>query len=241
MIRSEAKQALASKLGVSLSGVIAGQNDLFSEADLNDAIQAGVQLTWDYRSWPFAEDALTITLAEADLTNGYIDQPNTFEDGSIYLMTVNGKPWGKRVHRSYVAYFAEQPDSDAEIWADYKRLVFMNTNALSVGDEVVFYGKLRAPTLALDADRLPFSPENDNDETSGNRAVVDFAYAEILASDKKKQESQAELERKKAYQKLDLLWKPMPERDANEQNQGASFFNVPNYFGQGGGPSSTQF
>lgn len=227
---SEAKTALASKLNISLSTI--SQNGLFSESELADFIVSACQIAWDYRPWTFTLDSMKTTLTAEDLARGYLDYPNNFEDESIWLLTVAGKEWGKREFADFKHFLAENPTSSEKIWAEFRRIYFLNMTAVSVGDEVEIYGKLRPTTPSATTDKLPFSPENDNDENSGNRAIVNLAYAEALGSEKKNDPAGAEVERKKAFQTLDRLWAPMAERRARKQSQNRPFFNVPDFFGR---------
>ncbi len=66
-----------------------------------------------------------------------------------------------------------------------------------------------------------------------------LGYAEALDSDKKKQPQQAEIERKKAYQTLDALWKPFADQKALMQSAGRPMFEVPDFLSQG--KNSSQF
>jgi hypothetical protein len=232
---SEAKLALCRKLDIDYDKI--AQNALFTEADLLDYIQTGTQLAWAYRLWEFTLDALKTAWNGSDT---YLDYPNTFEDKSVYLLTVNDEEWGKRNFPDFKRYLSNNPTADDEIWSEFQRRIFPNTNALAVSDELCMYGKLRAPTLSLSADKLPFSPENDNDENSGNRAIVELAFGEALGSSKKKDKAGAEAAQKRAYGWLDVLWAPMDERDSVEQHQDRAFFeNVPDFFGHAGTGRST--
>jgi hypothetical protein len=234
MILSEAQEALCDKLNINFAKI--AQNALFSAADLIDHIQAGAQEAWAYKPWTFTLDALDTTWTD----EAYLDYPNRFEDQSIFLLTVNEEEWEPKNFMDFKRWQAQNPDANDEYWATFKRLYFVNTNALTSGDTISVYGKLRCPLLSLAADKLPFSPENDNDETSGNKAIVILAYADALASDKKKNPGQAEIERKKAFGMLDTLWKPMPERTSKDQHLDRPFFtDVPDFFrGSGTGRST---
>jgi hypothetical protein len=224
----EAKQALARKLDISLTDI--ANNDLFTEADLGDFVQAGVNVAWDYKPWTFSEGTRSTTAADQD----YYSYPQEFEDESISRVTVGGKTYGKRNFDDYNAYLAEWPSDTNYLFSDHGRFYFLNRNAYAVGDTITITGKLRAPVLSADADLLPFSPDTDNYESSGNRAVIHFAFAEALGSEKLKNYAQAEAERKTGFRILDLLWKPMGQRRANEQSLDRPFFTaLPDMFGRG--------
>lgn len=225
----EARQALARKLDIDLSTI--ANNDLFAEADLNDFIDAGVKRAWDYKPWSFTEKTYSTTSTAAD----YYDYPADFEDESITRITVGGTRYPKKDFDDYQRFLNDWPTIAAEMWSDHGRFYFVNGNAHAVGVTIQVTGKLRAPTLSADADLLPFSPSTDNQESSGNRAIIHFAYAEALSSEKLKNYAQAVIEEKRAYDILDTLWKPMASRRANEQSVNRPFFDAPDYFGGGWG------
>lgn len=225
---SEAKQALANKLNISLADI--SSNALFSDSDLTTAIDLAAKRAWNYRRWPFTLDALKVAYSAPSSGEYYLDYPNTFEDDSIYLLTVNDAEWGKRNFADYKKWFSDNPTSTEKIWASFKRTWFANKNSLSNADEIALYGKLKATTLSADSDLLPFSPDLDNDEDSGNQAIVRLAFADILASEKKREYGQAAVEEKAAYAMLDVLWAPMKEREAREQSENRPFFDVPDFF-----------
>jgi hypothetical protein len=235
MTLGEAKIALSGKLNIDYAKI--AQNALFSDSELGAFVQTGASLSWAYHRWDFTEDALKFLW---DGIDAYFDYPNVFEDRSIFLLTVNDQEWGKRNFADFKRYMKQNPTSTEEIWAEFKRQYHLNTNPLVVSDEICVYGKLRAPILALSTDLLPFSPENDNDENSGNSAVIDLAFSEALGSEKKKAYTQADAEKKKAYAKLDILWAPSGELESIEQHQDRPFFeNVPDFFrGSNGHPTS---
>lgn len=83
-------------------------------------------------------------------------------------------------------------------------------------------------------DKLPFSPDLDDLEYSGNRAIVHLAYAEALVSRKYNESDRATLEEAAAFNILKILWAPFAEARANSQSKDRPFFNVPDFFGSGG-------
>lgn len=238
MTYDEAKQALARKLNIDYTKI--AQNALFSAADLGDFVQAAAQAAWDAHPWTFKEKTLKLTLSAADLTAGYLDYPQTFEDESIHPLLVAGTPFDKKNFDDYRKYLDENPDTEDEIWSEHGRFYFINMNAVTAGDEVNVTGKLRCPVLSATGDLLPFSPDTDNNENSGNRAIIDLAYAEALGSEKKKEYGQAETERKRAMATLSKIWEPMAARKSAEQHQDRAFFaGVPDFFQKGNTGRST--
>lgn len=229
MTNLEAKQALARKLDIDFADI--ANDDLFTSTDIQDFIQSGLALAWDAYPWAFKEgDWTTVTTSD-----GYNDYPSDCEDESIDRLYIDDNEYRKVNFADYQKFLAENPDSTERIWSEHKRFYFYNTNADTVGSEAWFTGVKRASSLSADADLLPFSPTTDNQENSGNRAIIDLAYSEALGSEKLKNYSQAEAERKKALALLSSLWKPIGERRTAEQSQERPFFDVSDFFGPSNG------
>jgi hypothetical protein len=241
MLFSESKQSLARLLNIDYTNI--ASNPLFSDADLGDYIQTGVNRAWDAYPWSFTEGAKHMTAA-VDPSTGllpvYIMYPETFEDESAKRLIVTGKGEFEKISfGDYQKFLDDNPLATDKIWADYNRRIFINKNSYSIGDEVSIWGKLRATTLVNASDTLPFSPDTDNEENSGNQAVVHLAYAEVLNSEKMKDPNQGALEEKSALEMLAALWAPMGQRRAAEQAKDRPFFNVPDLFPRrGSGPTS---
>jgi hypothetical protein len=225
---SEGKTYLANKLNIDYTQI--ANNALFSDADLSDFLNRASKRAWDYRGWPFTIEALKLTYSPPVSGEYYQDYPNTFEDESVFLLTVNDKEWGKRNFADYKKWFSDNPTATDTLWADFKRVWFANKLALNSGDEIAVYGKLKAYKLINATDLFPFSPDADDNENSGNQAIVRLAFADALASEKKREYQLALAEEKAALAMLDALWAPYAERKAREQSQNRSFFDVPDYF-----------
>jgi hypothetical protein len=232
MTNQEAKQHLARKLNIDYSDI--ANNDLFSEADLQAFIQLGLIKAWDYKPWPFTKKAKKTTTVDTD----YYDHDSELMNGSIYRLVVGGKEYKKVIDEDYFKHFEDYPTSTERIWIELENFIFVNKNAYTVGDVMCLFGKKFPITLSGASDLLPFSPVTDNREHSGNEAIVQLAFGEALASEKKNDYDKAEVERKKAYQTLDILWKPFAEQRALLQSKGRPMFDVPNFFGNGNKNSS---
>jgi hypothetical protein len=239
MTLTEAKEHLARKLDITYSDI--ANNDLFSDDDLAQFIQLGITKAWDYKPWDFSEGSKTATTISDMLTSGYADYPQDIQSGSIYLLKIDGKEYKKLLFQDYLKFLEDYPDATDKLWSEQKRFVFMNPNAYSAGQVLDMYGKLMPPHLSSGSSILPFSPDTDNQEHSGNEAIVLLGFSEALDSDKKKNPSQAEIERGKAYQILDLLWKPFADSRSTLQSKNRPFFDVPNFFGPGANQSTGNF
>lgn len=224
MTQLEAKQHLSRKLNIDYSDI--ANNDLWSDTDLQTVIQLGVLKAWDYRNWPFTQNSATGTTAGATIA-----APQTLMAGSIFLLRINSKEYKKLLYEDYLKYLEDYSSATDRIWSEYKRTIYLNANSFTVGQAYELYGKGLAPTLSSSGDLLPFSPDADNYEHSGNEAIVQLAYSEALDSEKLNKSPQAEIERKKAYDTLNILWKPFAESRALLQSKGRAMFNTPDFFG----------
>ncbi len=229
MTLGESKQHLARKLNINYSDI--ANNDLFTDTDLGELIKLGLIKAWDYKPWDFTEGSKTATTVSDMLTSGYADYPNDFQSGSIYLLRINGEEYKKILFQDYLKFQEDYVNSSERVWSEQKRFVFINPNSYSAGQVLDMYGKLMPPILTLSTDLLPFSPDSDNYEHSGNEAIVLLAYSEALASEKKKNPQQAEIERGKAYQLLDLIWKPFEDSRSYLQSKNRPMFDTHDYFG----------
>jgi hypothetical protein len=238
----EAKKQLCSgKLNTSYANIIAAKNQLFSQQNLDDAINAGIQRAWDYKIWPFSEATDTETGSSASNPFSISMTGKGFLGESAFLAIVNGVPWvgqgaGKRNFRDFMNWFANYPSDKSKIWAEFGGSLYYNANAITVPYTIVVYGKSYAPVYVTDADDdvlMPFSVESDAGEdtdSSGNAAIILFAYAYLLSSEKKKNAAQAMQEEKRAYAILDAVWAPIAEGKAQNNPQNQPFFNTQDYF-----------
>jgi hypothetical protein len=224
----EAQQALCRKLDIDYATISA--NGLFSLDDIKDYIIQGSMQAWDYTFWDFAEHSKTATLLSGDITNGYISYPPDIAPSTCYYLSIGGKKFEKKSFETFTKWFQDYPTNEEKIWAEFKRLLFFNTNSASAGDVVDLYGKRVMPTLSADTDLMIFSPDSDLYEMSGNQAVILLAYAEALSSEKKKNAKQAKVEEEKAFGLLKMLSEQLEQGRSAEQSKNRPMFQVPDYF-----------
>jgi len=220
----EAKQQLSLKLDINYSDI--ANNGLFADADLGLLINSAIQDAWDYKPWPFTQKAKTATT----LSTPYYDYPQDLMLGSAYLVEVTGNEYKKIQYEDYAKWFKDNPTATDRIWSEWESFIFINQNAYTVGDTLDIYGKKIAPQMANPTDLLPFTPISDSYEYSGNNAIVGLAFSEALASDKKNNPQQSVIEAKKAYNTLDLLWKPFADQKATLQSKNRPMFTPPDFY-----------
>jgi len=230
MTYQEAQIELCRSLNIDFTDI--ANNDLISLTDIKNWLKVGIKRAWDFKPWDFSEGAKTETVQVGDVTNGYIDYPTDIQSGSISMLLSSAEedPFEKLLYKDYMKWRKQHSGDDDLYYSEYKRFLFINPKAVSVGDVLDIYGKLKAPVLTNDNDLMPFSPDSDNQEYSGNDAIVALAYAEALYSDKKKNSNQARLEEKRAFEMLELLWKPFADSRSLLQSKNNPAFDVPDFF-----------
>jgi len=221
---------LATQLDIDYATI--ANNELFSDANLQAYINRAIQRAWDYKPWPFTQKAEALLTTPA---TDYYDSPGAIMLDSGFRLTVAGKEYKILSMQAYQKYLADNPTGTDRVCAFWESFVFINANAYTPGDEIVFFGKQYAPVLSADADLMPFSLISDNNEHSGNGAIVQLAYAEALESEKKqnpmlRKSVIASTERKDAYDTLDLLWKPFGEFFSNQQQGARAMIDMPDFF-----------
>jgi hypothetical protein len=230
----DAEAALCKELNLDFTDVITnGTNTLFAKSDIDGYINDAVKRAWDYKPWTFTEGVVSGTMGTPSTTP--IAYPATFEDESMFLVIVNGIPWigpnnGKRNFAEYMRWLAKFPTDPSLIWTEYARQYYLNPAAYSSGQSYSIYGKLRATTLANSTDLLPFSPSSDNEENSGNHAIILLAYSDALLSDKKQNIAGGKDQEQRGMMLLDTVWEPMGERKAEKMAEHQPFFNTHDMF-----------
>ena len=228
MTFDEAKSALATKLNISYSDI--ANNGRFTDSDLGLWVNLACLQVWDLHPWDFTEIVKTITLTSDDITNGYINYPTDVVSGSAQFVRVDSKMWVKRGYRSYLTTLENNTSATDKIWSEMGRLIFFNTNATAAAGVLDLFGKKRFAKLSNTSDLLPFSPDTDDNEYSGNQAVIRLAFAEALGSEKMQNPNQANTERQTALQILELLWKEFAQNRALDQQKDVPIFDVPDFF-----------
>ena len=231
MTLDEGKKELCRKLDIDYATI--ASNQLFSDTDLLEWINLGILRAWDYKPWDFTEWAKTGAIGASEYTNGYIDYPTDFVSGTVWLIKIATKKFRKIRFADFLQYQEDFPSGADKVCAEHRRFIFFNKNACAQGNAVDFYGKKKATQVVNATDLFPFSPDTDNNEYSGNQAIVLLAYSEALASDKKKDLNRSVIEEKRAYQILDILWKEFSENRSLDQSKNNPIFDVPDYFGKG--------
>jgi len=230
MTYSEAQKELCSRLNIDYSDI--ANNPVFSLDEIKRWINLAIQRAWDYARWIFSEKAVYTQTS----TSEYYDYPDEFISDSITILKVedeNGKmkTYKKITFEDYQKYREENEDGTNKVFSDFRRFYFINPNAFDkvVGRKIEIWGKKRAKKLTADTDLLPFSPDTDDEENSGNEAIVKLAYAIALASEKKREPARAAREEAEAYAILEIIAKREREEQARYQTKDRPLFRVPRF------------
>jgi len=225
----EAQKELCSKLNIDFADI--ANNPVFSLDEIKNWLNLAIQRAWDYARWIFSEKAVYTQTTTAE----YYDYPNEFISDSIHILKVgdeNGdmKTYKKITFEDYQKYREEEPDGTDKVFSDFHRFYFINPNTFSgAGKKIEIWGKKRAKKLTGDTDLLPFSPDIDDEENSGNEAIVRLAYSIALATDKKKDPARAAREETTTYQMLEIIAKREREEQPRYQTKDRSLFDIPRF------------
>lgn len=230
MLFLDSQKSLARKLDLDFDNI--ALNGLFSLTDLKAYLNDAAQEVWDYDMWDFAEHSKTAALLAGDVTNGYVPYPPDFVPSSIFLLKLGGKEQDKKQFQDFQKEFENRSTSTAKMWAEFKRLIFLNKNLMAVDTVVDVWGKLTYVPLSGDSDLMPFSPTTDADSLSGNQAIVTLAYAKALSSEKKRNPNQAAIEERRAYGVLANL-KTAADKGKSSEKPTRPMFDAPDFFGRG--------
>lgn len=228
MTYRESQEILSSKLNIDFSDI--ANNPVFSLAELRIWINLATQRAWDFARWIFSEEAVFTRTTASE----YYDYPVNFISDSIHILKIGEanklKTCKKIRFEDYQKYRENYPNGKDLIFSDFKRFYFINPNIFSINENIEVWGKRRARKLVADNDLLPFSPDTDNEENSGNEAIVKLAYAMALSSDKKKDKRRAQVEEKEAYAILSIIANREQEEQVQYQVKDTPFLNVPRFF-----------
>ena len=165
------------------------------------------------------------------------DFPDEFISDSIFLLRIQGsdakmKTYRKIRYLDYIQYREDKEDSEDLLWADHNRWYFVNPNAWDnvSGRTLEIWGFLRASQFTSSTAILPFSPNSDDEENSGNHAIIRLAYAYALESDKLDNSPKANTERTAAYQTLEILSKREEKAQADYEVYQRPGFEYKNLF-----------
>lgn len=122
-----------------------------------------------FKKWPMLESSGSDLI---DSTGTY-PYPTGMKTKSCFLITVGGKRFVKIRYEDYLKYKEDYPTGTDRVWAEYDRNTFINGNACSVGDAVIFYGIIKVSNLSGATDKTPFADAED----AGDEAIIRKAYA----------------------------------------------------------------
>jgi hypothetical protein len=201
-----AEKEICSKLNIDYATL--NQNDLFTSTQIRGWINLGILESWDYFDWAFTEvrDRSLTTVAGQD----EYAYPNDIVSNSVRFLRVYNSDGIYEVYtkvnfEEFLHYLEDNEDGEDKIWSDHNRTLYINHNAFDASMTIEFYAKKRATQVEADSSLLPFSPDSDAYEDSGNHAVVRLAYSYALESEKKKDPNKAQAERTLAYATLQHL------------------------------------
>ncbi len=234
MTKQESAELLCTKLNISYDNIRAGTDDLFNWNDLYNWLDLACLEAWDYSDWIFKEKAYTTTTVASQ---EYYDYPSDFVEDSIFLLRVAGSDglldtYQKIRYTDFMQYREQSPTGQNKVWSDHRNWYFINPKAFNdaASRSIEVWGMIRFTELTASTSSLPFSPNSEGYENSGNHAIVKLAYAMALESEKKNDPQKAIIIRSEAYATLKLLADKEAEKQADYEVYGRPFFKHTNLF-----------
>lgn len=206
MIFSLQQEELCESLGVAFADI--DSNGLFDSAQIKRWLNMAKDKALSYRKWPFLE-ATGTDLIES---GGSYPYPTLAKTKSVWLITVDGERFVKISYEDYLKYLEEFSSGDNKVWSEYDRTIHINGNAVIVGNAVIMYGQIGVVDMSTGTDKTPF----DEAEPSGDEAVIKFARAIALGSEKLKNPVKATKENSEAKDILDDIWNRLMENKPRE-------------------------
>ena len=208
------QEELCESLGVAFADI--DNNGLFDTAQIKRWLNMGKNRALSYKKWPFLE---YIGSDLIDATGEY-PYPTLTKTKSVFLITVAGERYVKVSYEDYLKYFEDNSSGTDRIWAEFDRTISINGNDCSVGDAIKFYSQQGVADMSGDSDTTPF----DAAEPSGDEAIIKFARAIALSSDKLKNPTKARKEDLEAKEILNQIWDRIQEVKPREIRKGTPRF-----------------
>ncbi len=174
-----------------------------------------------FYKWPFTEGKNSTTYATSvvdDMGNVVVPYPEGWKADSIRVLTIGGKKMDKLAFNSFLRYIENHPASTTRIYSDYGRQLYVNVGA-DVSGTLTAYGQY-TPIIDI-TDETGQSIFSGYDE-EGNEAIIE-KMTEYLRR-REHLDSEAELSKKNAIQKLEEVWKRIQDEQYNYQTRDQSMF-----------------
>lgn len=195
----EIQKEFCARLDISYSDI--DNNDFFDIDEIKRWINLGMKWALAYKRWPFLQKESSDLI---DATGKYA-YPTRIKTKSIYLITVAGKRYTKIAHEDYLKYLEDHPSGTDKVWAELDRDTYINGNACSVGNAVLFYGQEVVINLDATSTTTPFNDAEEN----GDEAIVRWAVAKGLR--KQERFNEALIEEREAKVVLEMVWDRIQE------------------------------
>ena len=210
----EIQKEVCSRLDIDYDDI--ANNDFFTLAEITRWINLGMHWALAYKRQPFLQKEETDSI---DATGKYT-YPTKIRTKSIFLTTVDGDRYTKIAYEDYLKYLEDYPSGTDKVWAEFDRDAYINGNACSVGDAVIFYGQEVVIDLAGTSTivQTPFY----NAEPNGDEAIARWATAKGLR--KQKRSAEAIIEEREAKVVLEMIWDRIQEAMPREVRKETPLF-----------------
>jgi hypothetical protein len=145
----------------------------YTDAILDDWIDAAHRWAAGYKKWAFTEGRYSTTAASLSTSeDGYttLEYPEGFRSDSIRLLTVNGKRFDKKNFYKFQSFLEDNSNDTSNIFTDFVRKVYINPRS-SITGTVTVWGQV-VPAHFDYTDPTQTTVFSNYDE-NGNHAIVE--------------------------------------------------------------------
>lgn len=223
---------LSEMRGAVQSDLTAGAESTFYDPTSIDlAINRAYRKIGAKHYWPELKDSKKTT---TQANQNYYDYPSTWKSNSIWKLVINDIRYGESPDGSplsfddYLNWKEDEPNSTDKRWANQWRRYFASPTPTTAGLVICIWGYETTTTLTEDKDDTVFSYHAQN----LNEAIVLEASAILKAK--------GDLEKAGEFRSLEAkgivadAWKIIEKSNAKYEKD-YPMFEVPDYFGSGGG------
>lgn len=161
-----------------------------------------------YKKWAFTEGRISTTYASLATDEDsllYMQYPEGWKTDSVRLLTIGGASLKRTNYYKYRSFLEDNPNSDAKMFTDYGRRVYINGNS-GLSGTVTAWGQYTPAKID------PTDPDATTiftGEEEGNEALVEMMIGYAYTREKKYKEADVHMQR--AKQILDDIWERLKE------------------------------
>ena len=227
--------------GVQQRLMIANNSGLIPPARITTVVQDEIKWAGSLFYWPSLQRLREATALKntQGLNYDYYDYPIDFLRNSIARLYIDGKLYLPKAYQDFLDYADSSidptlsPNPANHFFANYgdQFFTYPSYSGIAPANNLLGWGNIEHPLVTDPAGTTIFSNWDEN----GNKAIVKKAMSTLLERIDPPMANALESE---AIGMLQLIWKRVTDEAQKAQRLNHQFFQVPDYFGFGGGLST---